>query len=258
MEGQPGGRRGHPELRQVLDGQRQVGWCVSGGEDPTHLPLPLPPGGSMWRLSSTFVACATQPPARRSWRWPGTWSCRRGEPCCPLGTAPSSQTSPCPARPSAWAFLSSWATSPSPGWPGPIWPVCPGLRPPLCPHCGPRPGPDAEGPPALLLSSPIFAADKWPPARPPPNSLPGTTDPWDGKSLRGLPGHPKLPVQKGNRGQREQGPSQGRGAHSQNQCPSPVCGGWCLESSTEISPAPRPPPFPHLKVWPSANVLRNV
>lgn len=149
------GFKGAPELRQVLGrmGARwgsQVGWCASGIENPMHLSLPLPPGGSTWQPSSTSAACTTQLPARRSWPWPGTWNCLRGEPCHPLGTVPSSQTSPCPAHLSASASLSSWAAFPSPGWPGLVWPVCPGFG--LCLHHGPLP--NAETLPALHLNAP--------------------------------------------------------------------------------------------------------
>uniref|UniRef100_A0A452VFU3 Uncharacterized protein n=1 Tax=Ursus maritimus TaxID=29073 RepID=A0A452VFU3_URSMA len=76
-------------------------------------------------------------------------SCLRGEPCHPLGTVPSSQTSPCPAHLSASASLSSWAAFPSPGWPGLVWPVCPGFG--LCLHHGPLP--NAETLPALHLNA---------------------------------------------------------------------------------------------------------
>uniref|UniRef100_A0A8D0MFL6 Uncharacterized protein n=1 Tax=Sus scrofa TaxID=9823 RepID=A0A8D0MFL6_PIG len=92
-------------------------------------------GGSTWQPSWTCGASAAPPPAMRSWRWPGTWNCRRGAACHALGTVPSSQTSLCPGRPSASASLSSWAASPCPGWP-----ACPGLGPRL--H--PGPGPNAE------------------------------------------------------------------------------------------------------------------
>lgn len=117
---------------------------------PMHLSLLLPSGGSMWLPFLTSVACTTQLPAMKSWLWPETWNCLRGEPCPLLVTVPSSQTSPCPTHLSASASLSSWATSPSPGWPGPVWPICPGFG--LCLH--PGLGPDAETLPALRLRAP--------------------------------------------------------------------------------------------------------
>lgn len=141
---------GTPGLRQVL-GRMLVGWvhrwagCPSGAQNP----LFLSPGGSTSRPSLTSVACATQLPAMRFWLWPGTWNCQRGEPCPLLGTVPSSQTSPCPARLSALVCPGSWAASPSPSWPGPVWHVCPGSGLRLHPGLGPS----AETFPTLRLSA---------------------------------------------------------------------------------------------------------
>ena len=146
-----------------------------------HLSPPLPPGGSTWQPSWTSVACTTQSPATRSWQWPGTWNSLRGEPCRPPGTVPSLQTSLCPGRLSASASLSSWAASPSPGWP-----ACPGLGLHLRLHHGPGPNTETlpappQCPPSLLLTDH------------PPNSLSGATDPWAGKLLRGLLTYPQTP-----------------------------------------------------------------
>lgn len=113
-----------------------------------HLSGPLSPGGSTWQPCLTSEACTAQLPGRRSWPWPGTWSCPKAGRCRLLGTTLSSPTSPCLARPSALASLWCWAACLSPGWPGPAWPVCPCV---LGPRCRGGPGPSAERLPALCL-----------------------------------------------------------------------------------------------------------
>uniref|UniRef100_A0A8C2M735 Uncharacterized protein n=1 Tax=Cricetulus griseus TaxID=10029 RepID=A0A8C2M735_CRIGR len=101
-------------------------------------------GGSTWQPCWTSEGFETQLPARRFWRWPGTWNYLKVVPYRPLGTAPSLLTSLCPARPSASASLSSWGASLSPGWPGPGWLVCPcGLV--LHRHLEPEPNAEAPG-----------------------------------------------------------------------------------------------------------------
>lgn len=157
---------------------------------PTHPPLLLLLGGSTWRPSWISGACATQPPATRSWRWPGTWNCLRGKPCHPLGTVPSSRTSLCPARLSAWVSLSSRAASPSPSWPGPAWPVYPGSG--LRLHHGLGPNAETSRPSASV--PPIFAADtqsSWLPAW-------GHRPPRRRKAQRSSQLPPKIPMQKRN------------------------------------------------------------
>lgn len=72
MEEESGESKGAPELRQVLE-ETAGGVGVPGRlgvylEAPMHLSPPPPPGRSTWQHSLTSVVCATQPPARRSWR----------------------------------------------------------------------------------------------------------------------------------------------------------------------------------------------
>jgi hypothetical protein len=162
------------------------------------------------------------------------------EPCHLLGTELSSPTSLCPARLSASVSLSSWVTSLSPGWPGPVWPVCPcglGL------HLQPGLGPAAEAPlPAPRLSVPQSAADA--PSSPgvPYDSLPGTQSPgMEGASES--PPSPKHTLQKGTGDQREQSPAQGHRPHSQHPSPTAQCGQWPSGRFFRNFPAPLPLPL---------------
>uniref|UniRef100_A0A8C6GKZ1 Exocyst complex component 3-like 2 n=1 Tax=Mus spicilegus TaxID=10103 RepID=A0A8C6GKZ1_MUSSI len=143
-------------------------------------------GGSMWQPSLTSEVFETQLPVRRSWRWPGTWNYLKVVPYHPLGTVPSLPTSLCPAHLSVLASLSSWDASQCPGWPGPIWLVCPCI---LDLHHQLEPEPIAEAPGAHV------AADR--PSSLPRDSLPETPTSGIGGSLDNPPS-PEHPLQKGN------------------------------------------------------------
>ena len=249
MEEESGESKGAPEWRQVLE-ETAGGVGVPGRlgvylESPMHLSPPPPPGRSTWQRSLTSVVCATQPPARRSWQWPGTWNSVRWQPCPHLGTVPSSQTSPCPGHLSASVFLSSWAAS------SPRWPACPGLGLRLLLHYG-GPRPDAETLPTLPRCPHLCCWQTIPPSTD-PNSQPGTTDPWAGKNLSGLLPSPQTPCSE------EEKPAR-RSKEFPRPFPAPPpqpSVGW-VAFWKAVHKYPRPPLSPHLKVWPQSNVLRNV
>lgn len=129
------------EMRQSSIGCTE--YLSESQDTPVSICVPLPPGGSMWQPSWTSEDFGTQLPARRFWRWPGTWNYLKVVPYHQLGIAPSLLTFRCPAHPSASASLSSWGASLSPGWPGPVWLVCPCG---LILHRQLEPEPNAEAP----------------------------------------------------------------------------------------------------------------
>lgn len=163
-----GNKGWHLEMRQ---GSRVHAGCTDGlgaawipGPSGEYPCAPLPAGASMWQPSWTSEDCGTRLPVRRFWRWPGTWNSLKVVPYHPLGTTPSLRTSPCPAHPSASASLSSWGASPSPGWPGPAWLVCPcghGLRR----QFEPEPSAEAAGAHAAADPPSSLPRDPWPETR---------------------------------------------------------------------------------------------
>lgn len=142
----------------------------------------------MWQPSLTSEVFETQLPVRRFWQWPATWNYLKVALYHPLGTMPSLPTSLCHAHLSVSASLSSWDAYQCPGWPGPVWLVCP---------CGLVLHHQLEPEPELIAETPgaHVAADI--PSSLPSDSLPETLTSEMGGSLDISPS-PEHPFQKRN------------------------------------------------------------
>lgn len=142
----------------------------------------------MWQRSLTSEVSETQLPVRRFWRWPATWNSLKVVLYHPLGTVPSLPTSLCPVHLSVSASLSSWDACQCPGWPGPIWLVCP---------CGLVLHHQLEPEPELTAETPSAHVAGDIPSSLPRDSLPETPTSEMGGSLD-VPPSPEHPLQKGN------------------------------------------------------------
>lgn len=150
MEGQPGGSRGHPKLRQVLDGQRQWAGACLEGRTPCTCPFLYP----------QEEACGGSP--RRS--WPAQHSCPPGD----LGGGPGlgAVGGGSPVAPSGPHLLFRRPRAPPALLPGPS--SLPGPPPPF-PACQAPFG--LSAPASGLLSVPIAAPGPGPTLRlPQPSS----------------------------------------------------------------------------------------